>query len=171
MSNETKDRREAGGRKQRDLSWRFRFCPGKWDAFLPYVHLLQLTAHVRKGLLKRGNNEKVRDVKRAVCCVSLLHLAGSILSAGTKRSSLPALIPSGLAGKWWKSMHWGVGLYVEDAWIYRRRTRSGRSQRPTLPDTSLLSRPHLEWKRTTVSSTSCQTHTVDEHKLIQRLLH
>lgn len=66
-------RGRLGGKKtESDFSWRFLFCPGKWDVFLPYVHLPQLTAHIRKGLLKRGNNEKERERWRAVWCASLL---------------------------------------------------------------------------------------------------
>lgn len=40
--------------------------------FLPYVHLLQLTAHVRKGLLERGNNENERDGE--LCAVFLFSI-------------------------------------------------------------------------------------------------
>lgn len=95
--------RLCGKKTGSHFSWRFLFCPGKWDVFLPYVHLPQLTAHIRKGLLKRRNNEKERDWE--LCGTPLFSPFGrNILSAGTKRSSLPALIPSGLVWKWQKSM-------------------------------------------------------------------
>lgn len=123
VPNETKDRREARGKREENrVIFHADLCSvqEKWDTLLPYVHLLQLNTHIRKGLLKRGNNEKDRDRELWVVC--LLHLAGSVLSAGTKRSPLPTLIPSGLVGKWQKSMLQEAGLYVKDAWIWRRRT-------------------------------------------------
>lgn len=78
-------RRRTGGRmggKQRAI-FHADSCSvqEKREVFLPYVHRMQLTAHIRKGLLKRGNNEKERH--RAVQYVPLLRLAGSLLSAGT----------------------------------------------------------------------------------------
>lgn len=80
--------RQCGKKTRSHFSMWFLFYPGKWDVFLPYVHLPQLTAHIRKGLLKRGNNEKKRDWK--LCGAPLLSPFGrNILSAGTKRSSLP----------------------------------------------------------------------------------
>lgn len=71
-------RGRLGGKKtESDFSCRVLFCPGKWDVFLPYVHLPQLTAHIRKGLLKRGNNEKEREMESCAVCFSSLHLAGT----------------------------------------------------------------------------------------------
>lgn len=55
--NETMDAREKTGSHPLQTLLR----PGEWDKVLPYVHLPQLTAHIRKGLFKRGNNEGKRD--------------------------------------------------------------------------------------------------------------
>lgn len=57
--NETMDAREKTG--SRPLQTLLR--PGEWDKVLPYVHLPQLTAHIRKGLFKRGNNETEREME------------------------------------------------------------------------------------------------------------
>lgn len=49
-------------------------CPGEWDKVSQYVHLPQLTAHIKKGLFKRGNNEKERVMENCASPLFLLQI-------------------------------------------------------------------------------------------------
>lgn len=68
--NETMDAREKTGSHSLQTLLR----PGEWDKVLPYVHLPQLTAHIRKGLFKRGNNERERVMESRASPLFLLQI-------------------------------------------------------------------------------------------------
>lgn len=147
----------------------------KWDSLLPYVHLLQLATHVRKGLLKRGNNKKERDRELCVVCFSSpfgkklpLSKHWEIFSLSTDSIRISGEMAEINALRSWPVL-WGRPDLEERNQSSEEGVLvviSKYSQCQSLPSPSLLSNPHLEWKHTTVSSTSYQTHDVDKNKSI-----